>query len=131
MKEKKSENPVYLRFDYSETLESKRDILYSQKNLGMMHEAVKEYFSLKDEEVKTKSKLRRKIRELLICIDALQKIAPRVEMPEILKKEYGQKNEPKTSAKKEDKKISKPIYEDSIESQLQEIQEKLNKIGKN
>lgn len=132
MKEKNSEKSVYLKFEYPDSLESKKDILYSQKSLVEMNVAMKEYFLLKDKEVRIKSKLKRKIREFIICIDSINKIMPEVEKPKILRKEELQINKIliKKAEEGEKTKRKKSHYEDSIESQLREIQEKLDRIGK-
>lgn len=97
-----------------------------------MNVAMKEYFLLKDKEVRIKSKLKRKIREFIICIDSINKIMPEVEKPKILRKEELQINKIliKKAEEGEKTKRKKSHYEDSIESQLREIQEKLDRIGK-
>jgi|TARA_Y100000034_G_scaffold102405_1_gene127254 hypothetical protein len=118
----KSEDLIHLKFEYNEALQSKRNILYSEKNLIMITKKINNYLSLREDELKSKIKLHRKIKEMLTTIRKLQKIVPKIEVPKILKKESPEPKE-KIKIKPKRKKDS-----DHIESQLQEIQEKLNTL---
>ena len=120
----KSEDLIHLKFEYNEALQSKRDILYSEKNLITIAKKINNYISLREDELKSKIRLHRKVKEMVTTIRKLQKIVPNIEVPKILKKES---HEPK---EKEKIKIKPKRKKDSdyIESQLQEIQEKLNSL---
>jgi len=120
----KSEDLIHLKFEYNEALQSKRDILYSEKNLITIAKKINNYISLREDELKSKIRLHRKVKEMVTTIRKLQKIVPNIEVPKILKKES---HEPK---EKETIKIKPKRKKDSdhIESQLQEIQEKLNSL---
>lgn len=121
MKDEQKINPIHLKFDYNEALNSKRELLYSQKSLMIMTKTIQEYYRLKNEEVEMKAEFHKKLRETIKCISKLQKTMPSVEIPEILKKD-GYENK----TQKEIKIIEKrPVYDNSVESQLREIQEKL------
>lgn len=120
----KNEDLIHLRFEYEEALQSKRDILYSEKNLMVITKKINNYLFLREEELKLKIRLHRKIKELLTTIRKLQKMNPQIEVPKILKKERHETKE-KIEIKTKIKKGS-----DHIESQLREIQEKLNTLQK-
>ena len=124
------ENPIHLMFGYGEALMLKREILYLQRSLLGMNDAMKGYFSLNDEGVKLKSLFHKKLREASTIIKKLQKGLPEVEMPEILRKEDYHEDLNRKSVKQTlyPKKPSK-TYDSSIESQLQEIQKKLKILG--
>ena len=81
---------------------------------------IKEYHELRSKEFELKIKLYRQIKTLLTEIRRLQKNLPKLEIPKILKKPETKEIIPKEKH-----------YEESIESQLREIQEKLNSLGTN
>lgn len=118
----KNEDLIHLKFEYEEALQSKKYILYSEKNLMMIAKKINNYLFLREEELKLKIKLHRKIKEMLTVIRKLQKMNPQIEVPKIIKKESHETKE-KIEIKPKRKKDS-----NHIESQLQEIQEKLNSL---
>ena len=113
----KNENLIHIKFDYEEAIQSKRDILYIEKALMTSTVKMKEYLSLRVEESKTKLKLHRKAKELITDIKNIQKDIPEVEFPGISKKKEN-----------EEPKIKKKKHDNGVESQLQEIQKKLNAL---
>ena len=117
----KSDDLIHLKFEYEEALESKKYILNSEKSLMIIAKTMERYFSLRTEELEGKIKLHRKMKETIASIKKLQKIIPQVETPKALKKETEKKVEIRPKKRK---------YEDNIESQLQEIQGKLNALQK-
>ena len=131
MDERNNENLIHVKFDYDEALNSRRDILYSERSLMVMAGIIKKYLSLKTQELNVKLRLHRKLRETATCIKKLQKLIPDVEIPEILRKgEYEKSEDKKEKLGVRIKKEKRPVYDDSIESQLQEIQEKLKNLQK-
>lgn len=112
-------NLIHLRIGYKESLESKRDILYLEKNLLNIIKRIKEYGLIREDELKIKIILHKKIKEVNANIRKIQRIFPKIKTPKKLKKE--EKSE-KESRKKEVEKID----QSNIELQLQEIQRKLN-----
>lgn len=113
----KNEKLIHIKFDYEEAIRSKKDILYVEKSLMISTVRLKEYLSLRVEELKTKLKLHRKAKELITSIKKIQKDIPEVEFPGISKEKENEEPE-----------IKKKKYDDSVEFQLQEIQRKLNAL---
>lgn len=116
-----SENPIYIKFDYQEALQSKRDILTSQMDLLKTARTINSYKTYRSEELGLKSKFLKSLKELKTSLGRLQRILPKPRIPEILKRE--------DYIGKEQKKVSeiKP-HDVSLEEQLQEIQRKLNEL---
>jgi len=118
----KNENLIYVKFEHDEAIQSKKDILSSEMGLIKIVKIMKRYHLLRMEELKLKLKLYRRLKEINKDVKKLQATLPRVEIPKILKKE----------GEEEPKKVEKPqkvqVYEDSLEVQLQEIQNKLKSL---
>ena len=117
----KNENLIHIKLEYEEALQSKKDILYSQMNLLKISKTLKNYSDLRIEELGIKLKLHRKIKELNTSVKKLQTTLPTLKIPEILKKEEIIKEVSKVE------KEEKP-YDDDLEYQLQEIQDKLGEL---
>ena len=131
MKKESNENLNQLKFNYDEALNSKRDILYSQRSLITIAKIIKNYLSLKDQELNVKLELHKKLRETSTGIRKLQKLIPDVKIPKILRKEgYEGEEDKKEEFRKPIKKEKYPVYDNDIESQLQEIQGKLQNLQK-
>ena len=118
------EHFLHLKFEYNEALESKRDILYSEKTLISMGRKIKGYGMLRSEELKLKAKLQKKIMEAVNVMKKIHKIMPKVKIPEMLREG-------------ENRAFSKPVVkrktddvDSDIEFQLQEIQRKLNALNR-
>jgi len=126
----KTDDVIHLRLDYEDALESKKNILYSEKSLINIIKKIDNYLYLREEEQKAKEKLRKRIKSTISIIKKTQKIFPKVKIPKILNKEISKKEFDRKISKKifEKEKISK--YGSNIDSQLREIQEKLNAIQK-
>jgi len=113
----KNENLIHLKLDYGEAIQSRRDILYIEKSLMVSAVVMEKYYSLRINELNLKVKLHRKIKELITGIKRIQKNIPNIEFSGMSEKE--EVEEPIIKTKE---------YGDSIKSQLQEIQEKLNSL---
>jgi hypothetical protein len=114
------ENLIHIKLGYGEALQTKRDILSSQITLLRIAKAIREYGIYRSGELELKLVLYKKIKELKMNLGKLQKTLPKLEIPNIIKKEGQEKTEPKS------KKIKSP--ERNIEEQLQEIQKRLNEL---
>ena len=111
----KNENLIHVKFEYEEALQSKKEVLSSEMTLLKIVKIIKEYRSLRLEELKLKLKLHRRMKETITNMRKLQIILPKLEM---LKKDE--------DLEKVDK-IKKAQY-DGLEYQLQEIQDKLKSL---
>ena len=118
----KNENLIHIRLGYKEVIQSKKDILSSEMDLLKIVKAIKKYRFLRLEELKMKLKLYRKIKEIKNNIKKLQTMLPTLKIPEILKKDK--------DSKEIEKKIKEKQYDKTLESQLQEIQNKLKALAK-
>ena len=106
------EKLIHVRLEYEEAIEAKKDILSSEIDLLKIIQTIKKYRELRSEEFKLKIRLYRQIKTLLTEIRRLQKNLPKLEIPKILKEPNLERDVPR-----------KKVYEDNIESQLQEIQD--------
>lgn len=119
----KNENLIHIKFEYEEALQSKKDILLSEMNLLKISKTMKNYSSLRLEELDLKLKLFKKIKEINADLGKLQISLPRLKIPEILKKDEDDEEISKV------KEIKERPYEEDIEYELQEIQDKLRSIS--
>jgi len=120
----KNENLIHVKLEYEEALQSKRDVLSSEMNLIQIIKVMRQYRFLRLKELKTKLKLYQKIKEVITDIKKVQTVLPKLKIPEILQK--GKiTEEPKRLEIKEE-----PYYDKSLESQLKDIQRKLNALQK-
>jgi hypothetical protein len=111
------ENPVYLKLEYDESLESKRDILSSEMFLLNIIKIIKRYDSLREEELELKNQLYKNIKEFNTLLKKARVSFPFLKLPENLKRE---------DIRTDSREIKKGKYADEdLESQLRQIQEKL------
>ena len=118
-----NQTPIYVKIEYEEALNSKRSLLSLQRNLLKSLKFMNQYFFLRFNELKTKTKLHSKIKDTLTEIKKVEKNLPNAKIPEILKKEDEEEYQ---FGKKLQK--NKEKYNKDIESQLAEIQEKLRNL---
>ena len=119
-------NPIHIKLEYIEAVQSKKDVLYCEIALLKIAKSIKAYKSLRSEELKTKLRLHRKLRELKTNIGQLRQTLPRIKIPEIL---LEKKEEEKKEGKEKIPKIKEKIYDDSLEIELREIQNRLRELG--
>ena len=118
----KEQSVVYVKLEYEEALQSKRDILASQVGLLRMLQFMRHYRLLRMEELKLKAKTYRKIKDLITNINKIKTNLPRIKVPQ-LKKDKDEEFREKI------KETATSNYDDSLETQLQEIQNRLREIG--
>ncbi|MAH03757.1 hypothetical protein CMI39_03145 [Candidatus Pacearchaeota archaeon] len=121
----KGENIVHIRIGYDEALQSKKDILLSEMSLLKVIKIMKKYHLSRMNELKLKLKLYKKIRGINIQIKKLQNVLPKTEISQVLKEEKSFKKirNQKVFVNKERK------QDNRIESQLKDIQSKLNSLS--
>lgn len=115
----KNENLIHVKLEYLEAVETKRDILSSQRDLLRILKHLKNYHIIRSQELKLKVKLLKKIKELKSNISKLQKVMPEVKIPSIISHEEPEKKETK---------VKKNFHDNDLEYQLQEIQNKLKDL---
>ena len=118
-------NLIHVKLEYEEAVQSKKEIFSSEINLLKIVKNIKKYQLLRTEELKIKTKVLKKLKETNINIKKLQTNLPKIKIPEKLKKQ-GEEKSDKIELKLE--KIKEKHYDSDLESQLKEIQEKLNAI---
>lgn len=117
----KNENLIHVKLEYEEGIQSKKDVLSSERDLIRLIKVIRRYHLLRKEELDNKIRIYKKIKDLKLNLTKLVQILPKIKIPDILKKEEGKK-ELISSIKKKDS------YDIDLETQLKEIQEKLKKL---
>ncbi len=118
-----AENLIHVMFEMNEAVSLKREILHSEKSFLIMAKIVRNYSILRRNELRLKAGVYRKLKEVMSNINKLQKSLPRIKIPEFLHKEKAEREE----SYRDERKGS--YLKSDIESQLQEIQEKLRALG--
>ncbi len=117
-----SENLIHLKLENREALQLKKDLLSTEMGLLKTAKIIRNYGYFRSEELRLKLILYKKIREVKMNIGRLQKVLPKLKVPEILRK-----NDEATVPTKQE--MRKKVYRDnSLETQLQEIQNRLNEL---
>lgn len=111
-----NENLVYVKFDYSEAVQAKKDLLNSELNLLQLLKNIRKYHILRSEENKKKAKLYRKLKEVDFEITKMERILPKVAIPKIT--HYEEVIETKEES-----------YNQDIEEELKDIQKRLRSFG--
>ena len=120
-----SENPVYLKMGYYESLEAKRDLLSSEMSLLNLLKTMIRYNSLRLDEMRLKSEMYKAIRELDLSLRKTKSSFPFLKIPERARRQE--------IVEKEASEEIKPVrdtFDEDLESQLRNIQEKLKSIGR-
>ncbi len=121
----RDEDLIHIKLEYEEGVESKKDILYSEMELLKIAKVIKRYHVLRLEELNNKINLCNKIKDTKKDITKLNSILPLLKIPSILKKEeMHEKEKPEEITKQ----VKEKHYDLSIESQLQEIRDKLQAL---
>lgn len=114
----KNENFIHIRLGYNETIQSKKDILFSQMNLIRILKAIKDYHILRTEELELKKEIHTKAKELNTNIRKIQSLFPKI--PGVVKTPQRLKI-PQKNSKNQTK-------DTDLEKQLREIQQRLKTI---
>ena len=115
---KKKDNLVYIKFDYSEALESKKDLLSLELELVKVLKIIKEYKVMRIKELKLKKQLKGKTSSGLSNVKRILGTLPKIKLNSI---ESGL-----TKFTKKEKETS--VYDSALESELEEIQRKLRAL---
>jgi len=113
-------NIIHIKLEYEEALEAKREILSSEIGLIKIVKIMKRYELLRNEELRLKTKLKRKSAEFNIEMRKLQRDLPEMQMPESIKRLEKEHNVP----------VKREKQERDLEFELHEIQDKLNSLQK-
>jgi len=122
----KQENPIYFKLGHYESIESKKDLLILESSFLNILKMMRGYNLLRTEELKIKSEILNAVRKLNLSMKRTKAIFPFLEIPERLKrKEVINVVEPVEEIKQK-----KEVFDDDLESQLKDIQARLNSIGR-
>jgi len=119
----KEENLIHIKLEYDEAVQSKSSVLSLEMNLLRIMKNIRQYNFLRIKELKTKTKLRTKIREFKKNINSMQLILPKIKMPKLLQKE---EESPKQSTPTPV--VERKPYNTDLEMELRDIQEKLKAL---
>jgi len=114
------ENSVYIQLSQNEAANSQRDILSYQMELIKMVKSIKKYELLKECEMRVKIELKKIIKDFNEDMRNLESNFPKVD-------KYSKKE--KNQAIPE-KKVEIEYYDESLETQLEQIRRKLEEIGR-
>lgn len=118
--QKKEDNPVYFRIGYYEAIESKKDALSSEMSFLNIIKIARRYNSLKKEELEIKERIYKTIKELGVAVRKTKTSFPFLKIPETAKR---------VELKKETK-TPKKDFDESLESELRNIQERLKMMSR-
>jgi len=114
-------NLIHVKLEYDEAIEAKRNLLSSEIEILKLAKNIKRYHRLRSEELKSRARFLRQMKELKISVGGLQQALPKINISPAVRNEKEQEIS---------KKIPKKEKEDySLEAQLREIQERLREIG--
>ena len=116
------DNLIHVKIEGYELVESKKDLLALQMSLIKNLQAVKEYTQLRQQELKIKTKLSRKIKEIKTEINKLNLALPKVKRPESIRKDVQESKEEKTSIKPAGMRTELDYELDEIQRKLEELQ---------
>lgn len=124
----KNENLIHVKLDYDEALRGKSENLEVEMQLLQVVKVIERYKKLRSEELKIKTKVHRKLKELNTSINKIEKILPEIEIPELEEELEKINSESQTNI---EHKISKTKKEknSNLESEIQEIQRRLRELN--
>jgi hypothetical protein len=124
-----SEKLIHVKLEYDEAVQSKRDILSSEANLLKVLQVIKRYHSLRSEELKIKTKLGSKIREIIKDVRKIETTLPKIKIPQILKEHNPEEAEELEEIESKISKSNAERYDTGLEYQLEDIKSKLRDLA--
>ena len=109
---------IHVKFDRTEAIQSKKDLLFAQRELLEILKHIKRYHLLRKKELTLKTKAKKRLQEVNKDFTDLKKKLPKVQKPEILKEEEKEKEE----------KTPEKVDHSNIDNELEEIQRKLTQL---
>jgi len=121
---KEDANVIHIKYDRPEAVQSKRDLLFAQKEILEILKHIKRYHLLRKKELTLKTKARQRMKEINRNMNQMKRDFPKLQMPEILQED----EEEKEKEKKKEEKVPEKMEHSSIDKELDEIQRKLAKL---
>lgn len=122
----KKDNLIHIKLEYPEAVQSKRDILGTQRDLIEILRIVKRYHIIRLQEMKLKEILFRKNKELRTSLSKLNLTFPRIKLPEIIAKDT--EYETREEIKKIKETPGKNLKGYDLERELADIQKRLKDL---
>lgn len=122
---------IHVRLDYDEAISARKNILVSQKELLELVKSIKFYAVQRKKEFTLKNKLKRNLANLRVAIIKIEKEMPaesELQLPKGHNKDH-RVTEVITLKKVLIKKKGRPRTKSTLNDQIEEIQEKLAKLG--
>jgi hypothetical protein len=124
---------IHVKLENQEALELKRNVLLLEKSLLEIVKNIREYNALRKKEFILKNKVKKDLSRLKSLILELDSSLPKEEAIKMLQKLHPEERRSEAVIKKQIVKAKKiqeqPRLRSDIESQIQEIQEKLARLG--
>lgn len=120
----KDENIFHVKLTPNEAVRSRKDVLSTQMDLLKIVMIIKGYHALRMEELDRKKELVNKLKGLNAHFRKLEQTLPKIKIPKILLKE-----ERYHEVKETVKEIKAPKYSEDLETQIQDIQNKLKAMA--
>ncbi len=118
-----SESLIHIKLDYREALISKKSILSLEMETLKLIKILENYRNLRIHEFTLKENLKKKIKETTATIRKLERTLPKLKIPEYLKEDSSSEKIEKTQYS-----TLKHKESNDIESQLLEIQKRLDSL---
>ncbi len=131
-KSKKSSETIYLKFDYDEAINSKKESLFLQVSLVKIMRIMRKYKKLRKEELKLKIQLYNNLKKLKASINRINRSFPKVKTPSFLEEdeESEKTKEKKSKGKKQTtKKERTPEISSDLERELEKIHGKIQELS--
>ena len=123
------ENLIHIKLDYNEAIQSKKDVLKSEANLLRVLKIIKRYHPLRMEELKIKTKLHTRVKEIVKNIRKMETTLPKIKIPKILQEAHPEEMEEFEEIENRIEKTKVRKYDNSLEGQLEDIQAKLRELA--
>lgn len=115
---KGKENLVHIKFEYSEALESKKDLLSLELELIKIIKIIKEYKSMRIKELRLKKQLKGKTSSTITNTKRIQESLPKIKLHHIKR----------DSIRFAEERREMDTHDLVLENELQQIQEKLRAL---
>lgn len=127
---KQEEKLIHIKLENSEAVQSKKDILGTQKDLLEVLKTLKRYHLLRMQELKIKEILYKKLKSLKTNINKLNTSMPKIKIPEIISHEKDYEDVKENRELKKIKEISgKDKKQTDLEREIADIQKRLSELG--
>ena len=123
---KKEENLIHIKLEYIEAVQSKKDILGTQRDLIEVLKTLKRYHIIRIQEMKMKELLLKKMKELKVNLNKMNQVFPKIKLPSII--DHDSDSETKETIKKIKEIQGKDLKQNDLERELSDIQRKLKEL---